>query len=51
MNLKKQTIIKVRINTLSGLKKAEWYKARVEKYHWLAFNPITETVTFKKVDQ
>jgi len=48
--MKKRTnhrFIKVDISTLKGLKKAEWYKARHEKYVMHELNRITNILTFR----
>ena len=51
-NLKKRLknqFIEICIKDLKGLKRAEWYKARPDRYQQIDLNVITEICTFQKL--
>jgi hypothetical protein len=54
LNLKKNAkskFIEISIKDLKGIKRAEWYKARSDKYKEIAYNTITDVCTFEKIAQ
>ena len=47
----KSKFIEISLKDLKGIKRAEWYKARSDKYKEVAYNTITDVCTFEKIAQ